>query len=91
MHTRTHAHTHTHAQKHTPHGTTRHDRYTVGPDSVRKLQQSILDVSGTTALQGTELIEALEAHFFAQFNVKLSAMTLTRVGTYAAFVGSEGP
>jgi hypothetical protein len=56
----------------------------VEPTATRSLQQAMLDVSGSTAtMDGTGFIEALEAHFFDQFSVKLAAMTLARVGTYA--------
>jgi hypothetical protein len=64
--------------------------YSVNPADIRRLQSSILDVSGATVLEGNGFIEALEAHFFKQFGVKLSAMALARVGTYTCFVGSEG-
>jgi len=66
--------------------------YTVQPSAIRGLQQAILEESGaTTAItEGTGFVEALEAHFFDQFSVKLAAMTLSRVGTYAAICGAEG-
>jgi len=35
-------------------------------------------------------MDALEQHFLGHFNVKLTTMALTRVGTYCAFVGGEG-
>lgn len=65
--------------------------YTVQPSAIRGLQKAILEASGATStMEGTGFVEALEAHFFDQFSVKLSAMTLSRVGTYAAICGAEG-
>ena len=65
--------------------------YTLQPSAIRGLQQAILEQSGaTTTMEGTGFVEALEAHFFDQFSVRLAAMTLSRVGTYAAVCGAEG-
>jgi hypothetical protein len=34
--------------------------------------------------------QALEQHFLAHFKINLASMALSRVGTYAAYIGCEG-
>ena len=53
--------------------------FTVEPDAIRRLQQKLTELSGRDAIEGAEMIEALEAHFAELLGIRLSALTLTRV------------
>eukprot|EP00037_Helgoeca_nana_P016714 m.157225 g.157225 ORF g.157225 m.157225 type:complete len:346 (+) comp23653_c0_seq3:3-1040(+) len=64
--------------------------YATEAGTIREIRDSILEVYDTTVVEELQLIEAMEAHFFETFKIKLSTMTLARVGTYVAYVGQEG-